>query len=172
MTTLHELEERILRLEKQNRELKRARKGLIVEPNLNILGQNTRIDGNLYLGGNAVGVWQDWTPTVTAEGSMTISNLSIDAARYCLIGDAMALEVSIRFDTGGTASYQVNVSYPFTIISSSYRSFYSANNIDGFSPGWVYGPSGTAFGVRRAGGVNWTIGAGLRIMANGIIKYK
>ena len=118
------------------------------------------------------GVWQNWTPTVTAEGSMTISNLVVTTARYCLIGDAMALEVSIKFDTGGTASNQVNVSYPFTIISSSYRSFYSANNVDGFSPGWVYAPSGTAFGVRRAGGANWTIKAGLRIMANGIIKYK
>lgn len=94
MTTLHELEERILRLEKQNRELKRARKGLIVEPALNILGQNTRIDGNLYLGGNAVGVWKDWTPTISYAGGTTDPTSLTVTFRYVVIGKMLVFNIN------------------------------------------------------------------------------
>ena len=47
MSDLKQLEDRILRLEQHMNLIRRARKGLIVEPALNILGQNTRIDGDL-----------------------------------------------------------------------------------------------------------------------------
>lgn len=107
MTTLHELEERILRLEKQNRELKRARKGLIVEPALNILGQNTRIDGNLYLGGNAVGVWQDWTPTQTGWTA-----LPPGVYRYCVIGKHVTLSIAMSAGTSNDTS--ASLSLPIT----------------------------------------------------------
>ena len=118
------------------------------------------------------GVWKNWTPTVTGSGSMTISNLVVEVARYCLIGKSMGLELSIKFDTGGTASYQVNVSFPFSIITSSYRSFYVTENNADFAPGWCYAPGSTTFGVRRAGGTNWILATGLRIQANAFIKYK
>ena len=118
------------------------------------------------------GVWKNWTPTVTGSGSMTISNLVVEVARYCLIGESMGLELSIKFDTGGTASYQVNISYPFSIITSSYRSFYTGYQDSGNYPGWCYGPLSTTFGVRHYNGSNWSLAANLRIQANGFIKYK
>lgn len=49
---LHQLEERILRLEKQNLEIKRGRSGLMVQPTVNKLGQNTEINGNLEIAGS------------------------------------------------------------------------------------------------------------------------
>jgi len=102
MTTLHELEERILRLEKQNLELKRARKGLIVEPALNILGQNTRIDGNLLLGGNAVGVWQDWTPNYTQYWTMTYTSITTHQAKFCITGKLLHFKIDSAGTLGGT----------------------------------------------------------------------
>ena len=71
MTSLQELEERILRLEKQNLELKRARKGLIVEPNLNILGQNTRIDGRLSVASN-INLNEITTPSTPPSGQLSL----------------------------------------------------------------------------------------------------
>lgn len=118
------------------------------------------------------GVWQNWTPKVTAEGSMTISNLVVEVARYCLIGDSMGLELSIKFTTSGTASNQVNISYPFSIITSSYRSFYTGYRDSGDHPGWCYGPRSTTFGVRHYDGSNWSLAENLRIQANGFIKYR
>lgn len=119
MTTLHELEERILRLEKQNRELKRARKGLIVEPALNILGQNTRIDGNLYLGGNAVGVWQDWTPTVTYVGGTTDpTSLTITAARYNTIGKMLSFYLTGTLVRGSGDRTYIQIPLPVNYVKN------------------------------------------------------
>ena len=118
------------------------------------------------------GVWKNWTPTVTAAGSMTISNLVVDVARYTTIGDSLAFEVAIKFDTGGTASVEVYITYPFSVITSSYRTFEAMETNSSLSAGVVYAPTATHFGVRRSGGSNWTLAANLRISANGIIKYK
>ena len=68
---LRQLEERILRLERQNLELKRARKGLIVEPNLNILGQQTRIDGSLSVASN-INLNEITTPSTPPSGQVSL----------------------------------------------------------------------------------------------------
>jgi len=118
------------------------------------------------------GIWTNYTPTVTASGSMTITDLVVDTARYTLIGNSMGLEISISFTTGGTASNQVDITFPFSIITATYRSFYSGVKQPNFSPGWVYAPGASSFGVRRYDGANYTLTTSVRIQANAFIKYR
>lgn len=61
------------------------------------------------------GVWKDWTPTVSASGSMTFTVTTINYARYMRIGDTCFHEVSIRGNTGGTPATALTITMPFSI---------------------------------------------------------
>jgi len=124
---LRELEERILKLEKKQAEIYRSRKGLIVEPALNILGQNTKINGDLEVNGNItlnsylVGQWQDWTPTVTGWSSETLKLM-----RYAAIGKVCFVNVRLDGTSNSTDFYS---DLPFTAASFGSQFAYFGNAI-------------------------------------------
>jgi len=112
MTDIKQLEERILRLEKHNAEVYRQRKGLHVEPNRNILGQDTYIDGNLYLNNYAAGIWTTWAPTITWDGTAPTSLSGTSVFRYCIIGKAVAINGYAIYGSAGATNTIVTVTLP------------------------------------------------------------
>lgn len=59
--------------------------------------------------------WTDYTPVVTASGSMTIASLIVRKARYQTIGKTFKLKLYLGFTTGGVASTTVSVTLPTNI---------------------------------------------------------
>jgi hypothetical protein len=76
-------------------------------------GVNFKDAINITLGSN----WQNWTPTVTGSGSMTISALTINEAQYLRLGPLVFFKFYITFTMGGTiaASDAPSVSLPVTV---------------------------------------------------------
>ena len=59
------------------------------------------------------GRWQDWTPTFTGAGSMTVSSVVNNFSKYFLTGGLVIIKIRISsFTLGGTASDQINITTP------------------------------------------------------------
>lgn len=52
----------------------------------------------------SIGMWTDWTPTLSATGAMTYTGTSIIYARYFVIGKLLHFAMRVTGTTGGTAS--------------------------------------------------------------------
>ncbi len=117
------------------------------------------------------GVWQDWTPSWSAAGAMTISSVSLNTARYYTLGKSFTFFVDSKFTLGGTANNAVIFTLP------------SGINPVYFAPcgGWIINVSGleaTAAYVRNTGvgearpatGLNWTLGVSKRISIFGTVE--
>ena len=74
---IRRLEDDVLRLEKRLNEIYRQRKGLHVEPGKNMLGQNTRIDGDLFLTGEINRQSNGWTKFNSAILPVYVSATSV-----------------------------------------------------------------------------------------------
>jgi len=59
-------------------------------------------------------LWQDWTPTYSANGSMTFTSVTTHIARYCQIGKIVFFQIEARGTTGGTASDGLEFTLPIT----------------------------------------------------------
>lgn len=108
--------------------------------------------------------WQNWTPAVTASGSMTISGLTVTEAQYLRIGPLVFVKVFLAMTLGGTASNQIYITPPVTLLSSSQNSLMpsSINLGGGFNWFAAWGFSDTAnnrFVVWPTGGGNYTLGS-------------
>jgi len=53
-----------------------------------------------------------WTPSMSASGSMTVSQVAYNQARYCRIGPFVLLSLSATFKLAGTASNLVYITPP------------------------------------------------------------
>lgn len=69
-------------------------------------------DGTNFRITNDPGGMLTWTPTVTGSGSMTISSVVVQEARYRKRGKNMTIWVDLVFTTGGTASTLVYFTKP------------------------------------------------------------
>ena len=69
--------------------------------------------------------WQNWTPTVTPGGSMTVSGLSGNA-QYIRIGPIVHFYLTLGFTLGGTLSNQLAVSLPVSSANVNLEAFASA----------------------------------------------
>ena len=117
--------------------------------------------------------WKSWTPTMAADGGMTISSVTITYARYCIIGKICFFEVAAIFTTGGTASGRVKFSLPPGITSrnktGSALPVFPAFIYEGATLaykagiGWVY----TELNVQRYDCANWALKAGSQAHISG-----
>jgi hypothetical protein len=107
----------------------------------------------------------DWVPTVAGSGSMTISSISFEAVhKYQIRMNQMALNASINFTTGGTASNTVTVTYPFAPILGG-NLFRGPCAVEATTnapiPGSYY--ISTTIQIRKYDGSNWDLAAGRKI---------
>lgn len=65
--------------------------------------------------------WQNWTPTITASGSMTLSNIDVEYSEYRRVGNSVEFILAAVFDIGGTPSNEIRWDLPIApkIITSS-----------------------------------------------------
>lgn len=118
-------------------------------------------DGTNFLITNNPGGVISFTPTVTASGSMTISSLVVNDARFVKQGRIVTINVDLSLTTGGTAAQQILVSMPVNASGYQYLTVLPAINYDaGTSMGYVQLSSPPTFVVTRdLNATNWTIGA-------------
>lgn len=57
--------------------------------------------------------WLSFTPTVTASGSLTISNYSAVLVNYQILDQTCNININFNCTTGGSASYEVYTTVPF-----------------------------------------------------------
>jgi hypothetical protein len=69
---------------------------------------NVTTPANITLGAN----WTNWTPTITASASMTVSSVTITDAQYVRFGPFMFFKFYVSFVLGGTLDNTVFVSQP------------------------------------------------------------
>lgn len=111
-----------------------------------------------------------YTPTVTA-GTMTISNLITLNAKFSISGKTMFFEVAVRFDTGGTLTNNILISFPFTVHSISYRILYGIEtNSSWFPPASVIAQGANTFNVYKLDGSNYVVKTGNTVSVAGLIR--
>lgn len=126
-------------------------------------------DGTNFRITNDPGGMLTWTPTVTASGSMTISSLVVQEARYRKRGKDITVWVDLVFTTGGTASTLVYFTKP---VNSS-----GVGSVQNVQPAFV-SDAGNLFGyviteptagnnlfavASNVGGSTYTLGANRQI---------
>jgi hypothetical protein len=118
-------------------------------------------EGTNFIITNNPGGVVSFTPTVTASGSMTISSLVVNDARFVKQGRLVTINVDLSLTTGGTAAQQILVSMPVNATGYQYLTVLPAINYDaGTSMGYVQLSSPPTFVVTRdLNATNWTIGA-------------
>lgn len=57
------------------------------------------------------GKWKDWTPTLSVSAG-SVSNISIDEARYVVIGDTVAYSLRVTFTSSATAIARITPPVP------------------------------------------------------------
>jgi hypothetical protein len=123
----------------------------------------------LYTPAASLTGWTDWTPTVTATGSMTISSLSWARKRWMRIGPLIYFEVNFSFTTGGTASTGVYITFHSEL--AALDDFVTApvgyQDGGGTVVGVAQSYSSTAMLVRKYDGSNWGLGTNRRIRCAG-----
>lgn len=65
-----------------------------------------------HLENNIEAAWTTWVPVVTGSGTMTISALVINKARYKIIGKTMYVLLNITFTTATAGGATINVTLP------------------------------------------------------------
>lgn len=73
-------------------------------------------DGTNFVITNDPGGWLTYTPTVTASGSMTVSSLVVNDAKYRKTGTTVELWLSLTMTLGGTASSTIYATLPINNI--------------------------------------------------------
>jgi hypothetical protein len=83
----------------------------------NITNDNIASGAAIAISKTALGTytpWTDWTPTLTASGSMTWTSTSINEARYTQIGKIVFFKVNITGTVGGSLSTELQFTLPST----------------------------------------------------------
>lgn len=128
-------------------------------------------DGTRFQLQNPSEDWLNYSPTASGSGSMTISSLVINYAKYKRVGNLIYWIVSISFTTGGTASLSVFVSSPTTMDSASYETgsgtFVDTGNAMG---AFAYAANTTTFTCRKYDASNWGLGSGRLLNLSGFYK--
>ncbi len=117
------------------------------------------------------GVWQDWTPSWSASGSMTISSVSLNVARYYTMGKTFTYFVDARFTLGGTANNAVILTLP-SGISPKYFAACGGWIINGggLEAAAAYVRDTGVAEARPATGLNWTLGIDKRLSIFGTVE--
>ncbi len=115
-----------------------------------------------------------WTPTVTASGSMTISSLAVNEARYQRIGGYYMFHVSINCTLGGTASNYVYLTAPVSGTSHDTNCTFSCsateNGVFIDDPRWNYNSGSSVFAVFKPALANFTLGPNFSVHIQGTYR--
>lgn len=121
--------------------------------------------------GELGGAWQTWSPTIAGQGSMSVSSVVINLARFKVIGKTVMFQISANLTTGGSATNTIQFSLPVTAISTT--QFLPSLALDSGSSapavGYIAGPNPTTGAVEKISG-NFTIGAGRGIRSAGVYE--
>ena len=112
------------------------------------------------------GVWQDWTPTLSASGSMSVTSVVITRARYAIIGKVVKFMVRADFTTGGTASNSLYFTLPVSSITNNNSHGCMVGDQGAFA-GFTFHLNTSTIGVRRYDSANWSLGASRYIQVSG-----
>lgn len=104
--------------------------------------------------------WTTWTPTFTPFGSMTFSSITVNKARYKVVGKTCTVVLDFYGTTGGTASQAFNVSLPSGVQSADTNQWSAAIAVDSGTNVTGYVRTGVTDGlyIGRLSG-NYTLGA-------------
>ena len=119
------------------------------------------------------GVWQDWTPTPTASGSMTFTITDTIFCQYATIGKLCFISTNIVGTTGGTASSSIRLSLPIAPVDygSTYVSISSGINDGGYVASESYiNTQESRIEFFKATFGNFGIGTGKMVIANGFYR--
>ena len=124
-------------------------------------------DGTDFVITNQPGGWQNYTPTVTANGLMTISALSILDARFLKVNRAVHLQYSLTFTTGGVANTNINITLPVNSVASGIGRVFAAPSYD---VAWrvalvQFGSATEIIQLQDMVASNWNLGAGKYVSA-------
>lgn len=127
------------------------------------------IDSRMYADGSIDGEhistttswdWSDWTPTFTASGSMTITSVVINVARYRQIGKTIHFIIDAGYTLGGTTSNSVYFTLPSACnLVANYQPV-GAGFLDGVTAWAQMNNTTTSVITRRYDGGNLSLGAG------------
>jgi hypothetical protein len=104
--------------------------------------------------------WFNYTPTVTGSGSMTISSLVINEARFAIQGRTVNVTARATFTLGGTASSTVSLTLP---VESLIANVPGGGGVAGDGTNVtarliISAGSPDTIGVARYDGANWSLG--------------
>lgn len=88
-------------------------------------------DGTNFVITNDPGGWLTYTPTVTASGSMTVSSLVINEAKYRKTGTSVNLWLHLTMTLGGTASNTLFATLPINTVAYDAATGFFSLNYDG-----------------------------------------
>jgi hypothetical protein len=110
-----------------------------------------------------------WTPTLTADGSMTYTSTILEINSYRIIGRECKMSLRVVGTTGGTASTQINASLPFQGFTGAENGQLAVARIFEASVSLAGNVSDNATGiaVNRYDGANYGLGANRYIMVAG-----
>ncbi len=100
--------------------------------------------------------WISYTPSVSAVGNMTVSNIVIKDAQYTRVGPQVHFKIYLSCTTGGTAAVAIVVGLPIAAVGQN--SLVSGGNYATSQALFAYA-SGTGVVVFSASGGNWTLGS-------------
>lgn len=114
---------------------------------------------NLVIINDAGGILS-YTPTLTGNGSMTVSSVVVEDARFIKSGKSVTAWINCQFTTGGTGN-TLNITMPINATGYTYLSIFPAINFDVSTVvGFIQLSSPPTFVVTRdVAGSPWGIGA-------------
>ena len=103
--------------------------------------------------------WTDYTPTLSASGSMTYTSTTIGVAKYLKLGNIGLIHIQVSGTTGGTASTDLRFSLPsgWSLSNDSRPSLCRIS--DGSGQAGEFLASSTLIIARNVAGGNWGLGA-------------
>ena len=113
--------------------------------------------------------WQTWTPTFPAVGGMTFASVTVNHARYTVIGKTCHYVLRAAGTTTGTGETSIQFTLPVPAQLNTNAAIGSAVvNDGGFDAGWQILANSGSVQVRKSGANNpWTIGTDRRIYVTG-----
>ena len=130
------------------------------------------IDGDLARYDAASGLWKpastdwtDFTPTITASGSMTVSSVNNRQNRYRKVMGQVEFECTNDYTLGGTISTSIFISFPIAISGHQANVGFICAADDGAGGAVAGGGRWRAESTPRIhlfkpGAANWALGAG------------
>ena len=113
--------------------------------------------------------WTSWTPTITASGSMTVSGVVINYAKYIQEGKRVTIKLRATFTTVTPASTDIIFTLPVNISTDGEVLVAAVSDPSGIA-GFAQRNSSTTIYVRRYDSANWSIGASRGFFVNGFYE--